>query len=320
VHDADKCCAELGKLVRDLIDVSCLSVHLVDSAGAQLHVSALRPLSITQLQLVRQVAAEHVGGDDRLGDAEDAIRPPLRELVDEQLTDEGFAAQCSFPLRVHLDCLGSFSAFFDRSEALSPEVEEHVRLLALEFTPVAGLRVLYQENERLSVSDGLTGVYNVRHLRQRLAEAFDHHQRYRRPFSVMMLDVDHFKQINDQHGHPAGDVVLQGVAQLLRQSVRRGDVLGRYGGDEFCLVLPETKCEGASQLGERLRVAIEHAPFGDRDAPLRVTSSIGVAEVADGHGDGSAVLADADTALYQSKLAGRNKLTVFGGSSRTTAT
>ena len=125
-----------------------------------------------------------------------------------------------------------------------------------------------------------------------------------------MLDIDHFKAINDRHGHPAGDAVLRAVARILRDTLRDDDLPGRYGGEEFCIVLPSTGAEGAAVAAERLRTRIEGAVL-ERRARIRATVSIGFAELEPQDADCAAGIARADRALYAAKAGGRNRCVRF---------
>jgi diguanylate cyclase (GGDEF)-like protein len=127
-----------------------------------------------------------------------------------------------------------------------------------------------------------------------------------------MLDIDHFKRVNDTHGHHVGDQVIQAVAARLAGCNRTTDVLGRYGGEEFALILPNTSSEGAAVLTERLRAAIADRPIDTDAGPLTVTVSIGVAQYTAEHTDVETLLSAADTALYQAKRAGRNRVVGAG--------
>ena len=165
------------------------------------------------------------------------------------------------------------------------------------------------ELERLSVTDALTGLYNRRHLMGTLASEVQRSRRLRRPFSVLLGDVDRFKSYNDTHGHQAGDVALTRIADILRQTTRGVDCVARYGGEEFLVMLLETTEATAVTVAERIRsrVAAEDFPGG------RMTISIGVAECP-GHGDTpEALIASADAALYRAKGEGRDRVVTAGG-------
>jgi diguanylate cyclase (GGDEF)-like protein len=164
------------------------------------------------------------------------------------------------------------------------------------------------ELERLSITDALTGLYNRRHLMGTLTSEVQRSRRLRRPFSVLLADVDSFKAYNDTHGHQAGDAALGKLADILRQTTRGVDCVARYGGEEFFVMLLETTVATAGIVAERIRarVAAEEFPGG------KVTISIGVAECP-GHGDTpDALIASADAALYQAKDEGRDRVVTAG--------
>jgi diguanylate cyclase (GGDEF)-like protein len=158
--------------------------------------------------------------------------------------------------------------------------------------------------------DGLTGLLNRRRFTEAAENMVRHARRYGTPLCLCMCDIDHFKHINDTHGHKAGDNVLQGYGALLRQCVRETDFVGRYGGDEFCILLPGTPLDEAVGVIERVRHLLEEQAFeNDRGEPIHVTGSFGVASFGpkiDGIGT---FFEAADAALYESKRGGRNRVT-----------
>jgi diguanylate cyclase (GGDEF)-like protein len=159
--------------------------------------------------------------------------------------------------------------------------------------------------QALATLDGLTGIYNHRAAKERLAAEWNRARRYQTPLSVLMLDVDKFKQYNDSFGHPAGDEVLKGVARLLKEKARDSDIVARYGGEEFILILPNTGEEAAVLFAERLRLAIEEEAW-----PLRpVTASFGAATMTPAMASMDDLVSAADRALYASKEGGRNRVT-----------
>lgn len=159
--------------------------------------------------------------------------------------------------------------------------------------------------EALATTDGLTNIFNHRAFRERLSQEWTKYQRNGTPICLILLDVDHFKQYNDSYGHPAGDEVLRQVAQILEDSARKGDVVCRYGGEEFVVIAPDTEANGGTQLAERLRRAIEAATWTYRP----VTASFGVSTTRIVEESPNDLIVRADSALYQSKHAGRNRVT-----------
>jgi len=183
------------------------------------------------------------------------------------------------------------------------------RILSLE----QSLRAANRRNELLSQTDALTGAYNRRYLMQSLPQEAERARRYRHPLSFVMCDVDHFKQVNDTHGHQVGDQVLHGLAQYLKDSVRAGiDWVARYGGEEFVIVLPETAFAGALVVAEKIRHGLASRELAVGKLVLRVTASFGVAGFDQPEAGDSGIIdrliAQADACLYKSKASGRNRV------------
>jgi diguanylate cyclase (GGDEF)-like protein/putative nucleotidyltransferase with HDIG domain/PAS domain S-box-containing protein len=189
-------------------------------------------------------------------------------------------------------------------EQKNQQLVEMVRQLGL-----AQERVQKQNEElqRLATRDVLTGCLNRRAFHEQLATLFAMATRQRQPISAIMLDIDHFKAVNDTYGHARGDEVLRGIADVLRNSVRGADVVCRYGGEEFCILMPATDLDGAFQLAEKLRQAIA----GAKIAGMPVTASFGASCAMAGGRSSQALIDQADEALYNSKHAGRNRTTRF---------
>jgi two-component system cell cycle response regulator len=174
---------------------------------------------------------------------------------------------------------------------------------------------LARQNERLAelaAVDELTGTKNRRRFREDLDLLFAQAKRQSSPLSLIMLDLDHFKQYNDAFGHPAGDVVLHWTGSTLRTAVRSHDVVARYGGEEFVILLPATNQDEAVEVAQRLRLAIAGRPWPHR----KVTASLGVGTTGLETPDAAALVDQADQALYQSKQAGRNQITHYRDCSR----
>ncbi len=168
----------------------------------------------------------------------------------------------------------------------------------------------FVETERLAVTDGLTGAFNHRYFQDRLERAVTRARELSQPLSLLMIDIDYFKQYNDLNGHIAGDVALREMAAILRRSVKREDTVARYGGEEFALVLFETDRTEARGVAERLRKAVEEVDFpNERVLPGRhLTVSVGLASFPDDATERAALIARADQALYTAKRSGRNRV------------
>jgi two-component system, cell cycle response regulator len=215
------------------------------------------------------------------------------------------------------DLLGAFDAGADdyvRKPASAPELLARVRagcrLLELE----GSLRVALAQVRELSITDALTSVYNRRYLDDQLERELARSRRFGRPVGLVLADVDHFKQVNDEWGHAAGDEVLRCVARRLQGEIRNStDWVARYGGEEFAVVLPETSLEQAAFVAEKLRAACADTPVTTVTGRTRaITASFGVAGFA---GNASTISANdllraADAALYRSKRAGRNRASI----------
>ena len=192
------------------------------------------------------------------------------------------------------------------SMGMFPDGHSRVVFIA---TDVTDRVQLYQETQRLATQDPLTGCFNRRHFMTLAKQELQRVARYKRPVSLMMLDIDHFKNFNDEYGHPAGDQVLCALVSLCQKSLRNVDILARYGGEEFVILMPETNSDAVLSTGERLRQEIEKMEVITPQGSLFVTVSMGAASYdrPDRHALNMDVLIKhADQALYEAKNAGRN--------------
>ncbi|HZW26075.1 MAG TPA: GGDEF domain-containing protein [Gallionella sp.] len=214
--------------------------------------------------------------------------------------------------------LSGYAEFAQPQNAIAPHPVQIVSFIAIMATVLVGsvgfILMVKERTDRevleLAMTDSLTGIPNRRALMELSEHALA--RRGSSPMALMMIDVDHFKRINDTHGHPAGDAVLRQVARLLSGRLRGGDVLGRYGGEEFCVLAPDTDAEGARTLAESLRDIISFRPLHTERGELSVTVSIGVACCPDDSArELKDLLAEADAALYAAKEAGRNRVVSF---------
>jgi diguanylate cyclase (GGDEF)-like protein len=180
------------------------------------------------------------------------------------------------------------------------------------FKHLTGADVELQYHEiifRMAVTDGLTNLANRKQLDTMLQEELTRARRYARDLSLLMLDIDHFKSINDTYGHLTGDYVLSGLAAILQRRIRPNDRLGRYGGEEFCAILPETGSSSANSIAEDLRALVESHAFESDERRILVTVSIGVATLGEGM-QANDLYRAADEMLYKAKRGGRNQVCV----------
>ena len=172
--------------------------------------------------------------------------------------------------------------------------------------------VLYEQTKKLAVTDGLTGISNRPNMEQSLLSEFERSKRYNSPLSVVLLDVDHFKDVNDSYGHQKGDEILVTFASVLKKFCRANDTAARYGGEEFLMILPQSNAQGAFKIAERVREEIMKMSFVGNDSKFSVTTSCGVAELNRDYMKNTDQLINvADNAMYEAKNSGRNK-TIIG--------
>jgi diguanylate cyclase (GGDEF)-like protein len=305
---------DLDGLLQVVLDTAVVTLQA--RAGAVLHLQADR------LQLV----AEHLLHENGLP-APAAVTPGTGVLgrvlstgdsVRGRLGSPGLVAAETEPaegdvLAVPLRSMGNVVAvvaLYDRLDGRSfePADEDALRTLANQASIAVDNIHLHHEAQRLSTTDALTGLWNFRYLSMSLAREIERSTRFDRPLAVLMLDLDHFKQVNDAHGHARGDTVLRELAHRVQEQIREVDTFARYGGEEFVVVLPETSVEGAAQLAERICVAVRRQPFQlEGEEPLDISVSIGGAAFPE-HGQTPATLMRAaDKALYVAKGAGRDR-------------
>lgn len=197
-------------------------------------------------------------------------------------------------------------------------------ILIRDVTAETNLQGKYKDKAAKSITDPLTGAFNRAHFEEFLpnhirsvagmAADSDH-----RNISVMMADIDHFKKVNDVHGHPGGDLVIKSVAEIMMKCFRKTDVICRYGGEEFLIIFPATPIEGAVSAGEKFRKLIEAHDFMFEGKRIPVTISLGVAQLRFDAEDGKQAIARADEALYDAKKTGRNRVSVHVGTGIKTA-
>jgi diguanylate cyclase (GGDEF)-like protein len=243
---------------------------------------------------------------DRWLEAE--LRRDKQTSTDDSAAEPPLSLPCPVVLQEELmagDVRGLVAA--GRTEPFSPEEAELFRIFALQGEAALKNVLLFEEVKSLAIRDGLTGLYNSRHFQEVLAHQVELSRRYAWPLSLLFLDIDNFKSINDTWGHPEGDLVLKALAAFLQTHVRLADALCRYGGEEFVALLPQTSWNQAHRLAERLREGIAATPIHLCHGEVHITVSIGLSCLTPQF-SGEDLLKAADAALYKAKQAGKNRV------------
>jgi diguanylate cyclase (GGDEF)-like protein len=251
----------------------------------------------------------------------DTLRDPLMQKVRDIISPIGIRSILVIPILLHEKIIGTL--FLRTSRYVYPFSENEVQLL--NSIAAAAANALYNaflfeqvedektRLEKLALTDYLTGIFNIRYFYHRIIEEFSRCQRYVSPLSCLMLDIDHFKKINDIYGHKTGDKVLREFAQLLKKHSRKSDVLARYGGEEFIILLPQTTLEGAKFEAERFRSSVKEHRFKSMKHKSNLTVSIGVSSFPhlkiESHDE---LITFADDALFDAKGRGRDQVVVYG--------
>lgn len=211
---------------------------------------------------------------------------------------------------------GVISLYRNQTGAFSKEERSLFKKIGLEIAKVLDKSLLFQHTKELSITDDLTGLYNRRYFNQRFEREVQRAKRYRRPLSILMVDIDYFKNYNDINGHLLGDEVLKKVARLIESNLRKADIVARYGGEEFVILLPEIDKSHADQVAEKLRRTVELRNFSkEQYQPNKnLTISLGLATLPDDSTNARELIEFADRALYRAKAEGRNRVIAYHSS------
>lgn len=297
IEAADSFGKRLDRPVRDL---ACLVVIAGASIGEKI------PLAQNRVVIGRQSDVE-IGLDDSMVSrrhAELAIGPDGRAVIRD---------------------LGSRNGTFSNERRVTEEVLHDGDLIRIGGTVLKYLEANSVEHLYVSVMadraalDGLTGLFNKRTFQDHLRRAFPRCRNLHEPLSVILVDVDFFKRINDQWGHPAGDYVLKEIAVRLKDGFRPTDLFARWGGEELGLILPYTNGKEAAAVAERMRAGVASPPFVFEGRTIEVTISLGVAEMVESVENADALVAHADQALYAAKREGRDRVACFADPPRSPA-
>jgi len=229
------------------------------------------------------------------------------KLVKGDLDYQLYKNELIFPLDI-----GIKPTFFLVAEDVAQKDQEKFYILAQQFLLGFRRAALYRRIQDLAIHDSLTGVLTRRYFLMRLEEELRRAERLKLNFSFLMVDIDHFKECNDQYGHLVGDVVLRDVATVIKDNTRLIDVVGRYGGEEFSIVLSETAKEGAFNASWRILKSVEGRRIKAYDEELNLTISIGIAGFPEDASTIKELIDKSDRALYHAKQTGRDKICVWG--------
>ncbi len=210
------------------------------------------------------------------------------------------------PIHVKNKVVGYINVDSETTNAYNRIHVERLKLFANQAAIAIENARLFEKVEQMAIIDNLTGLYNRHHFFELGDREFERFKRYKHPFSILLIDLDHFKLVNDNYGHAAGDQVLSNLAQIFSRTLRKMDIPGRIGGEEFIVLLPETEIECAKKVAERLRISIESEICMVGLASICVTASIGLATISEKYESLQAIVSDADAAMYRAKANGRN--------------
>ncbi|HET7293847.1 MAG TPA: diguanylate cyclase [Vicinamibacteria bacterium] len=305
----DETFASVMRVLTKVVDFSVGAMAFADEDELDMFLAVQRPvaplvLEETKARLLEVVSRER--GPAPFGRVQARLFAVGSAQGAEETSLGGFAA---YPIRTNQSLAGVLAFAGKAAARIAGDSESFLQTAAQQAKIVMENSRLFDKVKSLSVRDSLTGLFNHRHTIDQVASEFGRVGRYEGGVSLLMVDIDHLKRVNDELGHPAGDLVLREVARLLKDSLRVVDSIGRYGGEEFACILPHTNHEEARQTAERLRNAIAEHPFRVGNREFRVTVSVGVATYPSARVDSAGgLIREADKALYRAKEAGRNRV------------
>ena len=308
---------QISEAVSNLLKARAMSLMLLSPDGRVLSTVAGYNLLDETLQAAESVRSRH-GPSPSLTAVREKRPVAIPDLGADEVYapwlqgawEQGFQSFVAIPLIVQDRALGCMNMYMTERRQFS---DDEIQLL-LTFASQAAVSIenarLFEETRQLAITDELTGLANHRQFYHQLAREVRRAQRYKRPLTLLMLDLDRFKRYNDRYGHLAGDQALRETAEVMRRNARDVDVLARYGGEEFAIILPETDLDRAVVQAERVRAAMAAHAFRGRDADPEgdLTVSIGIATLAPGMRKIEELVQAADQALYQAKSSGRNQV------------
>ncbi|MCK5533773.1 diguanylate cyclase [bacterium] len=294
---------EVGALLIEEVGEKKLSMLL----NAEVNADVVKKIS---KKMIDEINKEKPQEKRKLGSFKTKI---FNEEYQKESATKKLKAFFSVTLKARGGIIGILALASSKESSFSKENLDTLTLMADQISMVINNVCLYQKINYLSITDGLTELYNYRYFQDMLKREFERARRYEFYLSLIMIDIDHFKKVNDSYGHQQGDIILRELGIRFKKEVReRLDTPVRYGGEEFAFILPNTGKKGAFVVADRIRERIAEYKFPGRDKPLRITLSLGVASYpAKGIEKFADLVKKADEALYRSKQEGRNKVSVY---------
>lgn len=334
---------EFTKKISSTLELDVIFNHLMDTLGRVLEADAL---AVTLLDRETSTSVLKRAGKERREDIEGKIVPHYDTLIGLVIETRKYFYSEDFSIRekyrsvlgkeIDFACgikdIKSILIYPLREPKTRPDEEENIlgciligrktkkvfndgerslaEIMSQEAAKAISNSLAYLKIKELAITDGLTGLYNYRYFHERLSEALARSDRFPESVSLVLVDVDKFKQLNDTHGHQAGDMVLKSLARAISEELRRIDILARYGGDEFAIILPHTSEKGAKKVAEKIRQKVENISLRFKGQEMRVTLTIGISTYVENSSSSTkdSIIEKADRALYEAKRLGRNRV------------
>jgi diguanylate cyclase (GGDEF)-like protein len=300
----------------NLFPFSSFGVFWKEGPSLYLYQDESCPASFTQQVIKNMVRVLRTLGEELVDIEKIVPRVEKRKLTPQPMLTAPRAAlksHLTLPLAVDGEIIGCISVNSDQPSAFDAQDLQFFSVIGCQMAATLQHLRRFSSVKSMATYDALTGLYNRRYFEERLKVETQRSFSYRIPLSLIMVDIDHFKRVNDTLGHPEGDMILRKIASLLTASVRKNDVVARYGGEEFILILPEAGIEASSMIAERIRLSVESTLFDVGKAQSHVSVSLGISNFPDHQAtSGGELIKMADQALYEAKRKGRNRVCVFG--------
>lgn len=307
-----------GNNIHNLFDFSIFGVLWKEGKTIYIYEEESCPPSFTQEVAKNMVKVLSILGEGSEDIGEFSVQIEKRKLRPNHMRVDPMAKLKSYitlPLSVEGEFLGCISLNSDQPNAFDAQDLQFFSVIGYQMAATLKHFQRFSSIKNMAIFDTLTDLYNRRYVEERLVVEAQKSFYGGIPLSLIMIDIDHFKKVNDTFGHTAGDKVLQGIASLLKTSVRKKDTVARYGGEEFILILPEAGLEEASMTAERIRRLVEKTSFEAGNVHLHLTVSLGISNFPTHRPKSKEELVEmADKALYEAKWGGRNRVCIYNQS------